>query len=106
MYSEITNQLLEAAAHVEDMRAELSAKKNKKKETMKPLNYRFPTSAKSGCEMMADKSESLELNWNESDIARAAIYLGLQQLNEVYERDGKKFNGLMHVIKMRAALGK
>ena len=45
-------------------------------------------------------------NWNKSDIARAAMYLGLKQLNEVMNHDPKKANGLMHIIKIRAALGK
>lgn len=106
MYSEITNELLAATAQVEEMRAELAAKKRSKKEVMKPINYRFPSSVKSGCEMMAENVADSDFAWNESDIARAAMYLGLQQLNEVYERDNKKLNGLMHVIKMRAALGK
>lgn len=107
MYSEITTKLLEAAAQVESMRAELNEKKKlNKKETMKPLNYRFPSSIKSGCEDMAEKCEMSDLKWNESDVARSALYLGLQQLNEVFERDEKKLNGLMHVIKMRLALGK
>lgn len=106
MYSEITTQLLEASAQIESMRAELAASKKSKKDTMKSLNYRFPSSAKTGCEMMAEKVSNADLKWNESDIARAAMYLGLQQLNEVFDRDEKKLNGLMHIIKMRAALGK
>lgn len=106
MYSEITQELLEAHAHIEQMRAELAAKrsmerKNKKTVQMEKLHYRFQPSAKSGICMLSEK-----LNFTESEIARAAMHLGLQQLNEVYERDQKKVNSLMHVIKLRAMLGK
>ena len=102
MYSEATKALLAASEHMDDVRAELAAKKRKKKQTMSPLNVRFPSSVESGCNML---DQSME-NWNKSDIARAAMYLGLKQLNEVMNHDPKKVNGLMHIIKIRAALGK
>ena len=101
MYSEITKELLEASAQIESMRAELACKK-RKKQVMKTLRVRFPSSVNSGCEILSDEFD----NWNKSDIARAAMYLGLQQIKEVLDRDPKKANGLMHVIKLRAALGK
>jgi|GEM_PF-4968127 len=102
MYSKETEALLEAMAHMEQLKAELAAKKASQRPNMDTLKVRFPSSVHSGCEMLADKMD----NWNKSDIARAAIYLGLQQLNEVLERDAKKANGLMHIIKIRAQLGK
>lgn len=102
MYSEATKALLEASEHMAQLRAEQAAKKAKQKQTMSPINVRFPSSVESGCKMLDEKME----NWNKSDIARAAMYLGLKQLNEVMTHDPKKANGLMHLIKMRAALGK
>lgn len=103
MYSEATVELLAAKAQIEELRAELAAKRAMQKPTMETLKVRFPSSIDSGCEMLADKMDD---KWSKSDIARAAIYLGLKQINEVLERDPKKANGLMQVIKLRAALGK
>ena len=98
MLSESTRELIEARKQIKELQAELDAAKNYKKPTMKPLKVRFPSSVESGCEMLADK---INEQWSKSDVARAAMYLGLKQLNEVSEMGDKKVNGLMHIISLR-----
>lgn len=100
MYSEITESLLEAIAHIESERVKLEREKSEKKEVMETLKVRFPSSINSGCEMISEEFD----NWNKSDVARAAMYLGLKQIKEVLDRDPNKANGLMHVIKLRTDL--
>jgi hypothetical protein len=70
---------------------------------MKPMQVRFPSSAESGCEMIASK---YDWQWNKSDIARAAMYLGLQQLNEVSDMGFERINGLMHIVNLRSKFQK
>lgn len=102
MLSETTKQLLEARKEIEKLKKQLADEKSKKN-TMKPMKVRFPSSAESGCEMLAGK---YDWKWSKSDIARAAIYLGLQQLNEVSEISKEQINGLMHVIELKQKLKK
>lgn len=100
MFSETTKELLEASKKIGDLRVELESKK-KKKQPMGPLNYRFKKSTKSEIEELSCKLSDVHRNWNESEVARAAMYLGLKQLREVYDHDKKQASGLMHIIKMR-----
>lgn len=98
MLSETTKELLAARDQIKVLKAELEAAKTKKKATMETLKVRFPTSIHSGCDMLADQ---YDWQWNKSDVARAAMYLGLQQLNEVGESGFNRINGLMHIINLR-----
>lgn len=100
MFSETTKELLEASKKIGDLRVELESKKNKK-QPMGPLNYRFKKSTKSEIEDLSCKLSGVHRSWNESEVARAAMYLGLKQLREIYDHDKKQANGLMHIIKMR-----
>ncbi|AUR84942.1 coil containing protein [Vibrio phage 1.064.O._10N.261.52.E2] len=102
MLSETTKELLEARKQIKELKAQIAAEKTKKP-TMKPMSVRFHSSAESGCEMLANK---YDWQWSKSDIARAAMYLGLKQLNEVSNMSEKQLNGLMHVINLRCKFGK
>lgn len=105
MFSETTKQLLEASKKLGVMREELGSGK-KSKPTMKPLNYRFQSGVKSSIEDLSFNLSSDAHKWSESEVARAAMYLGLKQLEEVYSNDKKQATGLMHVIKLRLSFFK
>lgn len=102
--NETTKQLLEASKAIGQVRAELEASKSKK-QPMTALNYRFQNIAK---EQIKNLSRDLSLgdgkNWSESEVARAAMYLGLKQIREVQDEDKKQAKGLMHIIALRMKL--
>ena len=100
MFSETTAQLLDASKKISELRVELEQIK-KKKEPMCALNYRFKKETKTEIEDLALNLSSVNRKWTESDVARAAMYLGIKQIMEVYEHSQKQANGLMHVIKLR-----
>lgn len=106
MFSETTKQLLEASKAIGQVRAELEAKKLKK-QPMSPLNYRFQNTAKF---KIKDLSDSLSIgegkDWSESEVARAAMYLGLKQIREICDEDKKQAKGLMHIISIRLKFNK
>ena len=100
MFSETTKQLLEASKKISLLRTELELNKPKK-QPMSSINYRFKQSTKSEIEGLSFDLSNVHRNWSESEVARAAMYLGLKQLREVYDHDKNQANGLMHIIKMR-----
>lgn len=69
-----------------------------KKKPMQKLNYRFSNSISEECESIAEQFEA----HNQSDIARAAMALGLRKLKEALKNEGEQHcNGLIHIGKMR-----
>lgn len=100
MFSETTKQLLEASKAVSDIKLDLEKKKSKK-EPMSPLNYRYLTSTKKEIEDLSFNLSSPTKKWSESEVARAAMYLGMKQIQEVLDQDKTQANSLMHIIKLR-----
>lgn len=99
MTTETELKLAEAIVLVDELKAEVAAEKMNKKQVMKPLNYRFPSTIKSGIEMLSDS-----MGFSNSDIARSAMFIGLQKLKEAHEYDSKKANGIIQIQKIRASL--
>lgn len=104
MISETTKNLLAAIDEIESLREELR-KSKVKKSPMEKLNYRFHESTSSGVKMMADN-----LDMGESDIARTAIYIGLQELQRLISEDKdhgtNRARGMVHITKIRTMLNK
>lgn len=76
---------------------DIEIKASKKKTPMGKLNYRFGKGVQSECEAIAVMFE----NHNQSDIARAAMTIGLRELRARAEEDLKFANGLIHIGKIR-----
>lgn len=99
--NETTKQLLEASKAIAHVRAELEASKSKK-QPMSALNYRFQSIAKDQIkELSRDLSLGDGKDWSESEVARAAMYLGLKQIREIQDDNKKQAKGLMHIISLR-----
>lgn len=79
----------------EELDIEVNVKQ--KKEPMEKLNYRFNKSVRSECEAI---SEILACH-NQSDVARAAIALGIAQIKKALNDSERQANGLVHIGKLR-----
>lgn len=91
-----------AAISIEIDSLDIEIKASKKKHPMSKLNYRFGRGVQAECEAIADMFEA----HNQSDIARAAMALGLKELRAKAEEDLKFANGLVHIGKIRHELFK
>lgn len=76
---------------------EVEVKVKQKKEPMEKLNYRFNKGVQRECEAI---SELFDCH-NQSDVARAAIALGLAQIKALAKESNRKANGMVHIGKMR-----
>lgn len=79
----------------EELDVEIKVKQ--KKEPMEKLNYRFNKGVQRECESLADMFEC----HNQSDVARAAIAIGLAKLRSLAKEETRKANGMVHLGKIR-----
>ena len=100
MFSETTQQLLKASEELAKTRESISSKPSKKS-PMEKIHYRFNSQTKNEISELAFNISSKDSKWSESDVARAAMYIGMKQIKEVLDHDKKQANGLMHIIKLR-----
>lgn len=100
MFSETTQQLLKASEELAKTRESITSKPAKKS-PMEKIHYRFNSQTKSEISELAFNISSKNSKWSESDVARAAMYIGMKQIKEVLEHDKKQASGLMHIIKLR-----
>ena len=80
---------------IEDLDIEIKA--SKKKEPMEKLNYRFNKRVKSECEALSE----MLTGHNQSDVARAAIALGISQIKKALKDGERQANGIVHIGKLR-----
>lgn len=107
MNTKETDDVLAFINELQDAKAELDkAKADGIKKTLKQkLNYLFSPSVKSRVNKLS--SSKFTDGFNDSDVARAAMYIGLSQLEEaVKEKDERRVRGLLHLAKLRSSLGK
>lgn len=105
MFSTITKNLLAASRELAETRLEINRKKGKSP-NMEKIHYRFPTKVKYSCEEMSANLSTEEKEWTESDVARAAIYIGMKELQAVYDEDKVVARSLMHLLSIKAKLFK
>lgn len=93
----------DAIVELKEIKEQVAEKKRqgKKKSVKKRLNYLFSSKSQSDIKALAGQSCFDGLH-NESDIARAALRLGLKQLQEALADDPKRASGLIHIQKLRA----
>lgn len=105
MFSTITKNLLAASRELAETRLEIN-RKNGKSPNMEKIHYRFPTRVKYSCEKMSNNLSTNDKEWTESDVARAAMYLGMKELEAVYNEDKVVARSLMHLLAIKAKLFK
>lgn len=95
---ELTIEEVEAMFDSEDsFSVEIKTPKSDKK-PMQKLNYRFSSSISKECESLSIQLDA----HNQSDIARAAMAIGLHKLKTILEKEGEKqCSGHVHIGKMR-----
>lgn len=101
-----TKQILESIEHLDQLKAELEAKKAEKernKKTARPLNYRFYPTCKDDIKRITDRFHG---SFNESDVARAAIMIGLQEIERLQSENMQQAKGLLHIQKLKVQLQK
>jgi len=101
-----TEQILDSIQHIEQMKAELEAQKaekQRKKKTAQPLNYRFHPSCKDDIKRVTDGFHG---KFRESDIARAAIMIGLQEIERLQSENMNQAKGVIHIQKLKVQLQK
>ena len=76
---------------------DVEVKVKQKKEPMEKLNYRFNKGVQRECESLAEMFDC----HNQSDIARAAIAIGLNQIKTLANECNRKANSIVHVGKIR-----
>lgn len=64
---------------------------------MQKLNYRFSKGVQAKCEEISSQFEC----FNQSDIARAAMAIGLNQIKEHMKNEPSKASGFIHIGKLR-----
>lgn len=98
---QITEEEFESiSSEIDNLDIEIKA--TVKKPPMEKLNYRFGKGVKSECESIADMFES----HNQSDIARAAMAIGLREVRAMIEKNPTMANGMIHTGKIRHELFK
>jgi hypothetical protein len=97
MYTETTKELLESIVEIEDIRAK--EKKKKKKPLKQRLNYLFTKKSSSDIKDIAENP--LMEGFSESEIARAAMYIGLSEIQKAIEKDRKHARGLLHISRLK-----
>lgn len=97
MYTDTTKELLDSIIELEDIRAGM-VEKGTPKQAKTKLNYLFNQKTQD----LIRKIASLQIaeGFNESEIARAAMYIGLQELLKASEKD-KHLRGLLHISRIR-----
>ncbi len=105
MYSEITKSLLAASKELAETRLKLN-RENGKVKNLEKIHYRFPTKVKVKCSDLSQSLSTESKTWTESDIARAAMYLGMKELESVYKQDKIVARSLMHLLSIKAKLFK
>ena len=97
MYTDTTKELLDSIIELEDIRAGM-VKEGTPKQTKTKLNYLFNQKTQD----LIRKIASLKIaeGFNESEIARAAMYIGLQELMKASEKDNH-LRGLLHISRIR-----
>lgn len=101
MYSETTKKLLEAVSDLEEIRRQVEEEKKKKsKKKKRKLHYLFSDKSHDDIVKLS-KSQSMNNLFNESEIARAAMYIGLQSIKDAMKDDPKRARGLIHISKLK-----
>lgn len=106
MFSETTKKLLDAARQIRDLKDEQKklAEGKKKVQPMEKIHYRFPAKTKSECAKLAKSLSFDGFDYSESEVARAALHIGLQELERVKQKDKRCAQSLMKIIGMRHKL--
>lgn len=86
-------ELLQMIADDSDYNVEIK----KDSSPMQKLNYRFSKGVPAKCEDIASQFEC----FNQSDIARAAIAIGLNQIKYHMKKNPDKAGGFIHIGKIR-----
>lgn len=105
MYSEITKSLLAASRELAETRLKIN-RENGKVKNLEKIHYRFPTNVKVSCSDLSESLSTEDKVWTESDIARAAMYLGMKELENVHKQDKVVARSLMHLLSIKAKLFK
>ena len=80
---------------------EQEKKKGKKKPSKAKLNYLFSKKSALDIKEITEKIGFDGIH-NESDIARAALRIGIKSLQDAIEDDPKRASGIVHINKLRA----
>lgn len=86
------DKMMESSSEID-----VEIKVKQKKEPMEKLNYRFSKGVQRECEAI---SELFEYH-NQSDVARAAIAIGITKIKEAIKKDSNHANGIIHIGKLR-----
>lgn len=84
-------ELLESGSCVD---LKISSNKETKKKPMEKLNYRFPDFVKSECSELAVLISEENKTMSESDIARIAMFHGLNKIREIHESNSNTYGML------------
>jgi hypothetical protein len=102
-----TEKLIEMMTEVDRLKAivkdEIAAKKEKPNKAK--LNYLFSPSTSEMIKALAEDG-MLGGCHSESDIARAAMHIGLSKIYELLRQDKQKASGIIHIQKLRDKLSK
>lgn len=105
MFSEVTKALLSASRELAETRLKLDREKGKV-ENLEKIHYRFPTKVKPKCQELSDLLSTDSKTWTESDIARAAMYIGMKELESVCKKDKTVARSLMQLLSIKSKLFK
>lgn len=97
MYSDTTKELLDSIVELEDIRAGMIKDKEPKQIKTK-LNYLFNQKTQEGIKDLAKLQ--ISEGFSESEIARAAMMIGLKELEKAGD-NGKHLRGLLHISRLR-----
>lgn len=89
-----------AIAELEQLKSDLQSKSKGKKPTKQRLNYLF--TKKSGDDIKKLAADSRILQFSESELARAAMIIGLSEIEKALDDDAMQAVGMLHIAKLKA----